>query len=53
MKEIKDEIESEESAEGEDDKILDMKAEELKAFARKYCPPLPEGVTICYDEPLN
>ena len=53
MKEIKDEIESEESAEEEDDKNLDMKAEELKAFARKYCPPLPEGVTICYDEPFN
>ena len=51
MKEI--EIESEESAEEEDDDTLDMPAEELEAFARKYCPPVPEGVTISYDEPLN
>ena len=55
LKEIENEMESEESEESEevDDDDLDMTAEELDAFARKYCPPVPEGITICYDEPLN
>ena len=52
LKEIENEFKSEES-EDVDDETLDMTAEELEAFARKYCPPVPEGVTICYDEPLN